>query len=160
MEWVGGVGEEIVEFAREQEKDIGLIEDWWQPTEDIVKNEEHVRSALRWGTPSARGIVVAAWRCHLQQRPRELEVLIAESFPRMRAYRESEQVKMIDSFLETQMPGWTEHGKQLDGDVEQSVLDTLQEAREEAEEELATVAVSPMLRAHWLSLGGGLPDPE
>lgn len=78
----------------------------------------------------------------------------------MRAYRESDQVKMIDSFLEAQMPGWIEHGKQLDGDVEQSMLDTLKDAREEAERELATVPVSTALRSHWLSLGGAMPDPE
>lgn len=160
LKWVGAVGEETISFAREHGKDLGLVEGWWQPTEEIVMNADHVRSAIRWGMASERGIVVAVTRCVTQQRPRELEALIAESVPRMRAYRESEQVKMVDAYLETQVPGWTEHGRELDSEVELSLIETLQEAREEAAQELKASPVVPSLRAHWISLGGMIPDPE
>jgi hypothetical protein len=159
LEWTGNVGQEVVDFAREHKKDLGTIEDWWLEA-DTKLNEDHVRSALRWGIESARGIVVAAQFTVALQRPHELRKLVAENGPRMRAYRESPQVKMIDEYLESQMPGWKAQGKKADEGVERALADSLEEAVADAERELRKADVRASLRSHWLQLGGVVPDPE
>lgn len=159
LQWTANVGQELVDFARDQQKDLGIIDSWWQPAETRL-NEDHVRAALRWGLASQRGIVVAVRYVVGLQRPHELAQLVAENRPRMKAYRESAQVRMVDDYLEGQMPGWKEHGKQLDADVERSMDRSLEEAVKDAERELKRTQVNPDLRSHWLSLGGTLPNPE
>jgi hypothetical protein len=159
LQWTGDVGQEVVDIAREHGKDLGEIEGWWAPTEARM-NDDHVRAALRWGVASARGIVVAARYTVTLQRPHELAALIAETEPRLRAYRAHPQVKMVDAFMESQSPGWTAQSEELDANVDRSMRDSLAEAREEAAEELASASVNSALRAHWVRLGGLVPRPE
>lgn len=159
LERTGSVGQDLVDFARREGRDLGAIEGWWERAETPM-NADHVRSALRWGLASQRGIVVAATHTVQIQRPRELEKLIRETSPRMKAYRESPEVKMVDDFLEAQMPGWKAHGEKTDAAVDASMHDSLETAIEDAADELANKDVDAYLRAHWISLGGVVPDPE
>ena len=157
LEWTANVGQNVIDMARENGKDLGALTDWWQRAER-ASDELDVRIALRYGLAATGGIAVAATHIVVVRRPNELRTLAAASAARMTEYRESAAVKVVDRIMERDATGWTEYGRQLDADVAKSMIGSIEEAKADASEELAQ-PIQPELVKHWQSLGGWLPDP-
>ncbi|WP_448808359.1 hypothetical protein [Agromyces bauzanensis] len=153
MAWVDYFGQDPIDEAVANGRDLGLLENWWDPAESVAEDIV-VRVALRHGTASAKGIIIPGIHVAQVRRPAELAQLAAES---ERVRREAApHFKVVDEFIEAQAPGWIAHGEELDKRVQASMNATREEARREAQEEL-DAPVKPDLVAHWARLGGPLP---
>ena len=151
------VGEELLDIARAANKDLGAMTEWWEPSER-ANNDDDVRVALRYGLAATGGIVVAAIHVERVGRPNMLRTLAAESSVRTAAYNDLPQVKVVDDYLESMMPGWKAAGVKTDAGVANSLRRSLREAEKKAAGELAR-PVDRDLVLHWQILGGAVPHP-
>jgi len=157
LEWAVPFGQELIETARDEGADLGLVRDWWQEAERPASTDD-VRAALRYGIEASGGIVVAAIHVITIHDPIKFRALIAEPEAQFAAYRAHPQVKAVDEWIEQSSPGWIENGREIDKGVAESMRETLAEREAEAEEELSA-PLKPELVSHWKSIGGVLPDP-
>lgn len=141
------------ELVAEHNLDLDRLEDEWKPTEDRMFSLDLLRIALRHGVATSSGIAVHAGHTVDLGRGDELRILTQAGDEAQAAIRASASGKMMEDLI----PGWTEHGLELDA----RIRETTERAAQEAEADLAEVLAAPVipeLAEHWRALGGTLPD--
>lgn len=139
--------EEIVEMGGNLE----AIDDWQLSDRSLERSD--IAVALRYGIPVKAGIVVAAIHVVVQQRPRELR----EVHEKAKRSGQHPQIKATEEFIDKYLiPGWKKHGEELDQRIDEQSEKLVEEALEEARNELA-VPVKPELVEHWRGIGGIVP---
>ncbi len=139
----------VLEAARDRNVDLARL-DW--PVAERPPTRDFLRVALRHGVACSVGLVVDAGDVIDLTRADELRGHAAKT-PAMR-----ESLASADALMERLAPGWTEHGRDLDAKIVESLERAAQEADEDVAELLAA-PVKPELLEHWRSLGGFVPDP-
>lgn len=152
LEWTDFPGFQLYDEAVEAGADFDRLD--WQTTTDRMFSQELLQIALRHGVPTATGIVLSARHTVDLGRSDELRVLGMAGEEAQAELRRS-----TGELMESLMPGWTEHGEQLDERVRQSMEAGAQEADEDLAEVLAA-PVRPDLLEHWQHLGGTPPGPR
>lgn len=148
MSWLDLPGK-LVDLVIEQGKDLDQL-DAWKPA-DRQADQTTVALALRHGTATATGIALEAHYVSVQHRPAELAELMQKSA----ALRE--KLKPQDAVTERLIPGWTEHGREVDQRVEEAMQGSISEAQEELDRALDGAEPKQELRDHWQAIGGHLP---
>lgn len=139
-----------IELARENGVDLANLP--WQPAEARSFSHDLLRLALRYGGPCSTGIVLSAIDVVDLGRSDELRLLNHQSSG---AHTE---LRGQDMFMERLIPGWTEHGEELERKITQSMERAAREADDDLAEQMAA-APKPELENLWSRLGGELPDP-
>jgi hypothetical protein len=127
-------------------QDVDLANLEWQATDGTVPEGLMLRLALRHGIACSAGIAVPP-----------------EGFLPLTYIVQLIDLRKIDSsklpgreLMEALIPGWTEHTKQSDDAVNESLARTRREAGKDLERALAA-DVNPELVSHWRNLGGVVP---
>ncbi|TFC92054.1 MULTISPECIES: hypothetical protein [Cryobacterium] len=156
MKWTANVGQNVLDLAGTNGKDLGLL-DWWEDA-DSSADDKVVRVALRYGIASSVGVILDAGHVVQVRRPSEMRELFRESEAvRTKA---SPQMEAVDQFIEENMsPGWIQAGVELNERVAESMKQSLAEAMADADAEISAREPIDALVAHWVSLGGAVPDP-
>ena len=144
LQWCNMPARSTMELAREHGADLARLE--WQPAERPY-DTDLVRLAPRHGHPCSAGIVVDAGDVYTLGH--------AELIRRSQADVEQaqENLRANNELMERLIPGWTEHGRELDARIARSSEDAAARADREAEELLAGEP-NPDLVSHWRGLGG------
>lgn len=132
--------------------DLARLE--WQEPDTYTLTLDDVRLALRHGHPCSTGIVVDAWPLLAQRRPDDLQSTAMRSAEAQRRVRDSPAARLMERVA----PGWTQHGEELDAEIDASTLREVRKAEAEARS-FFDAPVNDDLVAHWTRLGGQLPDP-
>lgn len=135
-----------------QENNIDLAGLDWQPAKDRTFSLDLLRIALRHGTATRDGIALDVRHTLNLGRADELR-LGQQAFDDA----QRELAASNGALMEALMPGWTRAGEELD----ERVRDSTERIAREAEEELAEILAAPVnhtLAAHWVAIGGNLPD--
>ncbi|MCR2816873.1 hypothetical protein [Microbacterium jiangjiandongii] len=156
LTWTANADQTVLDLARTQGEDLGLMTDWWENAER-PSNDDDVRVALRYGLAATGGIVVDDRHVVTAQLRSTLRALAAEDGVRTAEFDTTPQVMRVNYYLEQMIPGWKERGLTDDG-VAESLKHALRESEEEAAEQLA-VPVQPELLRHWERAGGVIPQP-
>lgn len=124
----------------------------WQGDTDMVLDANKVRLALRHGELCSVGIVVEGLTLRAPSEGDRLRSLRMETAELEHSFSDA------DEFMESVIPGWQAHGKQLNRDVDSVVSDS---ARERDKKAKALMGADPRseLVEHWRRLGGVLPEP-
>ncbi|MGX5653668.1 hypothetical protein ACWKWC_02730 [Geodermatophilus nigrescens] len=148
--WEELFGQRELDLVRENpEADLMRLD--WKPAERVF-TDDTVRVAVRYGVACSGGIAVDAGP--LVQLDRV--ALITRTSRDARQARE--QLAPFDALTERLIPGWTEHGRQVNERVDAATERAISGARKEEAEMLAAPVQDDLVR-HWRSLGGHLPDP-
>jgi hypothetical protein len=120
----------------------------WKPA-DHPASRNVVRLALRHGVACREGIVVDAIVLINERRPRELAQGLHD------VNEAKKKLVAEDDIMEQLMPGWKAHGKEVDGQVNDAMGESIAEAQEDADVLLAAPVKDELLTA-WTSLGGAV----
>lgn len=126
----------------------------WHEPDTYTLTLDDVRLALRHGHPCSTGIVVDAWPLLAQRRPDDLQSTAMRSAEAQRRVRDSPAARLMERVA----PGWTQHGEELDAEIDASTLREVRKAEAEARS-FFDAPVNDDLVAHWTRLGGQPPDP-
>lgn len=148
MQWLD-LPDKLIELVAEQAKDLDQL-DAWKPAERSADGVT-LALALRHGTATGTGIALEGHYVFMQDQPAKL----AELQPQSAALRE--KMKPHDALTERLIPGWTEHGREVDQRVDESMQNSIDEARDELREALDGTEPRQDLQDHWVAIGGRLP---
>lgn len=155
LQWTANVGQEVLDLAAQSGKDLAQL-DWWEDASSRA-DDDVVRVALRYGQACSAGIIVDGRHVVVVRHPSELRRTFAEAAANRAEIAPA--IEEADRFIETQIPGWVQSGRDLDDRVEESLSQSVREADRDAMEELSRQAPKEELVAHWARLGGAMPDP-
>lgn len=142
--WCDMPGQTTIRLAAEHDADLGNLT--WLPTESPVPNTI-VDLALRRGHPCSRGLVLDAGLVYSLTQGDRIRRAQGD------AQRAQQALRHNDQLIEQLMPGWTEHGRELDRRIAETSRQKADEADVEAAELLAGDP-DPTLVEHWERLGG------
>lgn len=131
------------------EIDIDYLKLPWQPSERRF-DAGLLNIALRYGIAVPGALVVGAQALVELDYYRNMENILTQN-----QQRDSTNVPHAE-FFETVMPGWTEHGRQLDHDIVESQKRTVERAYQDVRDVMSK-PIDPALGEHWQSIGGPIP---
>lgn len=123
----------------------------WHPVEEPF-GEPQLQIALRRGHLKREGILLDAGELSRLRQITELT--------KSKARLDASNARMRESqgdFMEQLIPGWEEHGRKLDAEVDAGVKRTIDEARAEVESVLSEEP-KPELVEYWRRSGGAFID--
>lgn len=144
LKWAD-IPETALELIRENGGDLGKLD--WQDAEEPHRPAMIIHLAMRHGEPCSRGIVFPAWIVGDVARPSKL----ARGFAGVQASEAN--LAENDQLMEARMPGWTEQGRTLMADLEQSTHESIAEAERKASE-LLDAPELPHVVSAWQRMGG------
>ncbi len=148
MAWIDMPATTTLDLAAKHDVDLARFE--WLPAERRA-DATLTALALRHGTRCSTGIVLEGhFAAELTRRAQLIESQARE--PQRRASLASH-----DAQMERMMPGWTQHGRDLDAGVAASRTNTIAEIDAQLREWLA-VSPKPELVERWTALGGPVPS--
>jgi hypothetical protein len=151
--WNDLPGNLVLTAARDHQVDLAELD--WDPSDHPI-DPIIVRLALRQGVACSRGLVVRGSDLSVRFRPQELiDVKLEGDATRAKL---ADWKSGQDDFMEQLIPGWTEHGRQLDASIADGLQSVFRDSVRDLQKELEA-APSEDLLAHWVGIGGALPDP-
>lgn len=131
---------------------LEAIDDW--QLSDRPPFDSDFELALRYGIPVSDGIVIDADYILVKERPRELR----EVAQKARRSQQHPQIQATEEFIDKYLiPGWKEHGEDLNRKIDEQSARSIREAEEDAQRQLEEPLKEELI-AHWHSLGGHVPN--
>jgi hypothetical protein len=149
VRWCTMPAQSTIELATEHDADLSLLE--WQLAEEQSFTNDLLQLTLRHGHPCSTGIVIDAGLVYALGHGDRIRV------SQIGVQQAQQQLHDNNQLMERLIPGWIEHGQQINARIAEGSQAAAQEADAEVAELLSS-APNPTLVDHWQDLGGRLPN--